>query len=242
MIEECVKKNFLPDGRHPGSQETYDHIAQWVHPTFPFSLKDGWGRFGMLGVLGDIILQSLQDTHIVEIGTGESSIYLTQLARIHNRKIFYCDEARAKITNPMTIKGYLHENTVLVDGSTPLESYANKQAVAYVGQSDNFFKEIKLPTIGLAFIDGEHHYEYVKRDFENIFKLLSPDGYIFIHDTYPGNEDLVLGDYCADSYKIRQELEKDDRVDTFCFTKVVACNVGLFMVRKKPLNRPYYQQ
>lgn len=234
--------NFSPEGVHYESQETLDHISQWVYPRFPYSLKDGWGRFGMLGVLGDMILTSLPGTHIVEIGTGESSIYLTQLARIHNRRIFYCDEARGKITNPLTAKGYLHEDTVLLDGTPPISRYENNQGIAYVGQSDDFFKNIQIPNIGLAFIDGEHHYEYVKRDFENIFNLLVPDGYVFIHDTYPYSEDLVLGDYCADSYKIRQELEKDDRVDTFCFTKVVACNVGLFMVRKKPLNRPYYQQ
>lgn len=234
--------NFLPDGRHPGSQETYDFITQWIHPSMPFSTKDGWGRFGMLGVLGDMILESLPGTNIVEIGTGESSIYLTQLARKHSRRIFYCDEARSKITNPLTIKGYLHEDTVLMSGMPPLYEYLNRQAVAYAGTSDDFFKYIQLPPIGLAFIDGEHHYEYVKRDFENIFERLVPDGYIFLHDCYPHSEELVLGDYCADSYKMRQELEKDERVDVFTFTKLVAVNVGFTMVRKKPLNRPYYQQ
>ena len=234
--------NFLPDGRHPGSLETYEYISKWINPKFPFSEKDGWGRFGMLGVLGDMILQSLQGTHIVEIGTGESSIYLTQLARIHNRRIFYCDEARAKITNPMTIKGYLHEDTIIVSGQPHTDLYFGKQAIAYHGISDDFFKNMLLPPIGLAFIDGEHHYEYVKRDFDNIFKLLVPDGYIFLHDTYPYDESLVLGDYCADSYKMRQELENDPRVDCFTFTRLVACNVGFCMVRKKPLNRPYYQQ
>jgi len=101
---------------------------------------------------------------------------------------------------------------------------------------------VQIPSIGLAFIDGEHHYEYVKRDFENIFSLLVPDGYIFLHDTYPHSEELVLGDYCADSYKMRQELEKDPRVDVFTFTKLVAVNVGFCMVRKKPTGLPYYQQ
>jgi len=234
--------NFLPDGRHPGSQETYDYCSDWIHPKMPFSNKDGWGRFGMLGVLGDMILTSLPGSHIVEIGTGESSIYLTQLARLHNRRIFYCDEARAKITNPLTISGYLMEDTVIVSGEPHQMQYYNNQGMAYHGTSDDFFKYIKLPPIGLAFIDGEHHYEYVKRDFENIFELLVDDGYIFLHDTYPHSEELVLGDYCADSYKMRQELEKDPRVDVFTFTKLVAVNVGFCMVRKKPLNRPYYQQ
>src|SRR3990167_470511 len=234
--------NFLPDGRHPGSQETYDYITQWIHPSLPFSIKDGWGRFGMLGVLGDMVLTSLPGSHIVEIGTGESSIYLSQLARKHNRKMFYCDVAPGKITNPLTIKGYLLEDTLMVSGRPAPASYENRKGLDYIGKSDEMFDSIKFPTIGLAFIDGEHHYEYVKRDFENIFGLLSDDGYIFLHDTYPYNEDLVLGDYCADSYKMRQELEKDERVDCFTFTKLVACNVGFCMVRKKPQNRPYYQQ
>ena len=196
----------------------------------------------MLGVLGDMILQSLPSTHILEIGTGESSIYLTQLARLHNRRIFYCDEALAKITNPLTIKGYLHEDTVVMSGKPELYEYINRQGVAYHGISDDFFKNIKLPSIGLAFIDGEHHYEFVKRDFDNIFNLLVDDGYVFIHDTYPYEESLVLGDYCADSYKMRQELEKDPRVDCFTFSKLVAVNVGLTMVRKKPTRLPYFKQ
>ena len=233
---------FFPDGRHCASQELYDHLSSWIHPSIPFSSKDSWGRFGILGVLGDMILRTLPGTHIIEIGTGESSVYLTQLARLHNRSIFYCDASPSKITNPLTIKGYLHEDTIMLEGNPDVSEYKSKNAVAYAGTSDDMFKNLDIPTIGLAFIDGEHHYEYVKRDFENIFRNLCDDGYIFIHDTYPYDEELVLGDYCADSYKIRQELEKDDRVDTFCFNKMVACNVGMFMVRKKPQNRPYYQQ
>ena len=236
------KVNFYEDGRHQESQETVDFICKFDNSSLPYSVNDGWGRFGMLGVLGDMIIQSLPDTHIVEIGTGESSIYLTQVAKKYGRKIFYCDEARGKITNPLTIPGYLHPNTVLVTGSPNYSEYEHYRGVAYVGQSDDFFRNIKLPPIGLAFIDGEHHYEYVKRDFENIFERLVPDGYIFLHDCYPHSENLVLNDYCADSYKMRQELEHDSRVDCFTFTKLVAVNVGFTMVRKKPLNRPYYQQ
>lgn len=234
--------NFLPDGRHPGSQETYDHIAQWTDTPFPFSKKDGWERFGILGVLSQLILRGLPETHIVEIGTGESSIYLTETARRLNRRIFYVDEALGKITNPLTIKGYLHEDTLLLHHSEEIKDYSNKKAVAYCGTSDKFFENITLPKIGFAFIDGEHHYEYVKKDFENIFKYLVPNGVICLHDTYPYNEDLVLGDYCADSYKMRQELEKDPRVDTFTFTKTVAVDVGLTIVRKKPTERPYYNE
>lgn len=237
-----MSANFLPDGRHPGSQETYDHVATWIDTKFPFSKKDGWGRFGMLGVLGDMILTSLPGAHILEIGTGESSIYLTQLARLHNRRIFYCDEARGKITNPMTISGYLHEDIALTERYPEPASYRHKQAVAYVGTSDDFFKNIELPPIGLAFIDGEHHSEFVRRDVDNTLRHLVNDGYIFCHDMYPYEEGLVLGDYCADAYRVRQELERRLDLDVFTFSKMVACNVGLTMIRKKPGSRPYYQE
>lgn len=223
----------MPNNIHQGSLEMYEHLK---------SNQDPWGRFGMLGVLGDMVLSSLPEGHIVEIGTGESSYFLSNAARKHHRKIFYCDAAYGKIYNPLTVTGLLLEDTKIFSATPDPSEYANLQGMAYHGFSDDFFQNITLPPIALAFIDGEHHYEYVKRDFENIFSKLVTDGYIFLHDTHPDNEDLVLGDYCADSYKMRQELEHDPRVDCFTFNKMVACNVGLTMVRKKAMNRPYYQQ
>ena len=155
--------------RHLGSIDTYEHIVPF-QDAIPFSKHDGWGRFGILGVLGDMILQSLPHTHIIEIGTGESSIYLTELARRYNRRIFYCDEAGSKIENPMTIDGYLHEDTILLSGQPDELDYITHKGMAYHGTSDEFFKHIKFPPIGLAFIDGEHRYDFVKRDFENIYR------------------------------------------------------------------------
>jgi len=61
--------------------------------------------------------------------------------------------------------------------------------------------------IALGFIDGEHTYEQVKKDFWNIYKLLVEGGYIFLHDTYPLNEDYLTPTTCGDVYKFRQELE-----------------------------------
>jgi hypothetical protein len=244
LFEELDSKkqsiNFLPDGRHGESLETVKHIKSWANTEFPFSLNDGWGRFGLLGVLSQLFLLPLQDTHIIEIGTGESSVYLTETARRLNRKIFYCDAAVGKMFNPLTIKGYLHEDNVFMKTGSLID-YSSAKGIVYCGLSDDFFKDLEFPKIGFAFIDGEHHYEYVKRDFENIFKLLVPNGVICFHDTYPPDESYVLSDYCADSYKIRQELEKDNRVDCFTFSKMVGCNVGITMVRKRPENLPYYQ-
>lgn len=35
----------------------------------------------------------------------------------------------------------------------------------------------------MAFIDGDHSYEGVKKDFENIVKYISPKGHILFHDS-----------------------------------------------------------
>ena len=234
--------NFLPDGRHGESLETFKHIAgSWANVPFPFSLKDGYYRFGILGLLSHLNLLALPDTHIIEIGTGESSIYLTETARRLNRQIFYCDAAQGKMFNPLTIDGYLHEDTIFFKGSDIPEDYAKYKGVAFCGTSDEFFDKLKFPKIGFAFIDGEHHYEYVKRDFDNIFNLLVPNGVICLHDTMPPDESYVLNDYCADAYKMRIDLEDDHRVDCFTFNKTVAVDVGLTMIRKRPLNLPYFQ-
>jgi hypothetical protein len=46
----------------------------------------------------------------------------------------------------------------------------------------------------MLFIDGEHEYEQVKRDFEAWSPFVRPNGYVAFHDTYgsfPGPTRLV---------------------------------------------------
>ena len=58
--------------------------------------------------------------------------------------------------------------------------------------SDEYFAAIENnnppPSFDLIFIDGLHHADQVKRDFENSLKYLSDTGYIVIHDVLPENE------------------------------------------------------
>ncbi len=58
--------------------------------------------------------------------------------------------------------------------------------------SDDYFAAIEnnnpKPVFDLIFIDGLHHADYVKRDFENSLRYLSDTGFIVIHDVLPENE------------------------------------------------------
>ena len=56
--------------------------------------------------------------------------------------------------------------------------------------SDEFFFMMPSlrPIYDLIFIDGLHHADQVKRDFENSLRCLSDNGFIVIHDVLPENE------------------------------------------------------
>jgi len=52
--------------------------------------------------------------------------------------------------------------------------------------SGDFFQRyglLKLPPIDLAFIDGNHAYEHVQRDFLNVLKTARKNCYVLLHDS-----------------------------------------------------------
>lgn len=61
--------------------------------------------------------------------------------------------------------------------------------------------------VDVIFIDADHSFESVKRDFELSVKLLNEFGIIILHDTDPINEKYLDPGYCGDSYKILDWLE-----------------------------------
>lgn len=231
-IEDCecpyCKPPVKNPNEHPGSRDMYDTIAQWSACPIVISVAMVWNRMGILGILGDYVL-NYTPGDIVEIGVGESSIFLTKLARKFGRVVYHCDLQRGHIVNMTTVPGIL-----------------DSSGVSYIGKSDDFFKEVEFSSIALGFIDGDHTYEQVKKDFENLFDLLVEGGYIFLHDTYPPNEDYLPENRCGDVYRFRQELEDRsnfyrENIDVFTFP-FGAMDVGLTMVRKLPRKRPHFRR
>jgi hypothetical protein len=58
-------------------------------------------------------------------------------------------------------------------------------------ESDLFFKTHFINKYDLIFIDGLHHADQVKRDFENSLNCLNDNGFIVIHDCLPKNENTT---------------------------------------------------
>jgi len=202
---------------------TFDYIAQWVDPNFFFSKNYGWDDTAIVGMLGDFALHTV-DGDILEIGVGISSIYLTALSKKYNRKIYYCDTNKDKIDD-IYGAGYFSNNGRIFNCL-----------------SDNMFQNNKLTPLAFTFIDGYHEYEQAKRDFWQAEHYTVPNGYILLHDSYPPAADWCGRGSCGEVYKLRQELEQDKRFDCFTFVHNPKGAQASTLIRKKPENRPYYQE
>jgi hypothetical protein len=67
--------------------------------------------------------------------------------------------------------------------------------------TDDFFKNNQRK-FDIIFIDADHTFEQVKKDFDNSLMILNKYGVIILHDTDPMIEELLEPHYCNDSYKI----------------------------------------
>ena len=71
----------------------------------------------------------------------------------------------------------------------------------YQMTTDDFFSKNKR-TFDIIFVDANHNFEQVKKDFDNSVKILNEFGVIILHDTDPIIEELLTPGHCDDSYKI----------------------------------------
>lgn len=227
---------------HKGSVDTFNFISKWAAPDYFFSQNDKWHRMGIVGLFCDLALSCLPVGHVAEVGCGESSIYLSHVVRKYRRRIFHCDIAPDKIINPLTVPGYMYPEELNISERNRLYTYGNSSFL--MGSSDSLFEQyLKNESLAFTFIDGDHEYKQAKKDFENAMKLTVDNGYVLLHDTYPPSEKYLSPDSaCGDVYKLRQEIEKDSRYDAITLTHGVAMDVGLTIVRKKPIIKPYFQE
>lgn len=83
----------------------------------------------------------------------------------------------------------------------------------FCGTSDEFFLQNKQ-SFGIHLIDGLHHADQVKKDFENSLSCLNEGGIILIHDTNPAEERYTAvprkerGRWNGDVWKFITELYK----------------------------------
>jgi predicted O-methyltransferase YrrM len=95
--------------------------------------------------------------------------------------------------------------------------------------TDDFFKE-NNETYDIIFIDADHCFESVKKDFENSLKILSKHGIILIHDTDPMFKYLLAPGYCNDSFKMCNYIKENH--PELNFINLPISEAGLMIVNK----------
>jgi predicted O-methyltransferase YrrM len=110
----------------------------------------------------------------------------------------------------------------------------NKHKIKYFFNitTDDFFKLDAIKEIDCVFIDADHSYEQSRVDFLNAFNILTDDGIIFLHDTYPPSIELTSKDRNGDTYRLYLELSSPEWLD-----KIDVINLpiydGLTIIRKR---------
>ena len=194
---------------HPALKNLYKQVVSGVF---------NWERWGLLSVLSDYVLY-FTEGDILEIGCGESSIHLSKLAEKYNRRCYHCEFSISGVNNMKDTKGYFGKNSQVFNMKS--EDFFNSIETAEIGR----------PRLALAFIDGDHVYEVVKKDFIHTFNYVVNQGFIFLHDTYPPDDSWKVPQRCGTVYKLREELEDWPNIEMFTF-KRSAFDVGLTMIQK----------
>jgi predicted O-methyltransferase YrrM len=79
--------------------------------------------------------------------------------------------------------------------------------------TDEFFQQNE-EKFDVIFIDADHRFESVKKDFENSLKCLNENGTIILHDTDPTELKYLHDGYCSDSYKMNDYLNSRDDISS----------------------------
>jgi Methyltransferase domain len=95
--------------------------------------------------------------------------------------------------------------------------------------SDEFFRSYDGSPPHVVFIDGDHSYAQARLDFEHALELLRPSGTIFLHDTWPRDEEDAQADFCGEVWRLADELARAPRLESFTWPAFP----GLTAVRRR---------
>lgn len=150
------------------------------------------------------------------------------------------------VRNAITIHkvGKASPNTkrIGVDISFPRLRPEQSGYVFYEMTTNAFFEklkkeEIKLPPFDLVFIDADHSYEQIEKDFFNVFPFVAEHGLILLHDTYPPIK-YLCPDKCDTAYIAAENLRDISPAWGFEIC-TFPCPPGITLIRKASTQLPY---
>lgn len=96
----------------------------------------------------------------------------------------------------------------------------------FTGTTDEYFQQLsKDEKFDIIFIDANHDYEYVIRDFNNAVDHATE--WILIHDMVPRSAKFTKSKYCSDSFRVLQYLITETDFEIYTMDN----NFGLTFVK-----------
>lgn len=111
----------------------------------------------------------------------------------------------------------------------------------FKGTTQEFAQEVEVNPlqINMLFIDADHSKEAVLQDFKDFFPYVAPHGLILLHDTHPGNEQMMQPEWCGTAYLTVGELLRE----TGSYELItIPVSPGLTICRKRQVQLSWQEQ
>jgi hypothetical protein len=106
-----------------------------------------------------------------------------------------------------------------IDIDPAVKEHVKTEVPVQIMSSDDYFRLNRSKTFDVIFLDGDHSFEQISKDFENALRLLSREGTVVLHDTWPMKVEETGPLACGTVYKLAMQVEADPSYNVFTFRR-----------------------